>query len=91
MPGIMTWTQEIHWIPEKEPAQRKKVTIIGAGPAGLAAAYHLALKGHQCTVIDRNDRAGGSLCKEVTEEELPAEGLQKEIDLIAAAGVCIST
>ena len=68
----------------------KKVAIIGAGPAGLAAAYYLALKGHQVWVIDRNEKAGGSLCKEVIEEELPAEVLQKEIDLIGASGVNFS-
>ena len=75
------------WKPEVEGDSGKKVTLIGAGPAGLAAAYHLALKGHRCTVIDRNPAAGGSLCKEVGKEELPPAVLQKEIDLIAAVGV----
>ena len=42
------------WVPEKATDSGKKVTIIGAGPAGLAAAYYLALKGHACHVIDRN-------------------------------------
>lgn len=78
---------DIPWKPEVEGNTGKKVTIIGAGPAGLAAAYHLALKGHQCRVIDRNIVAGGSLCKEVAKEELPAAVLQKEIDQIAAVGV----
>jgi NADPH-dependent glutamate synthase beta subunit-like oxidoreductase len=75
------------WQLAAAPASGKKVAIIGAGPAGLAAAYYLALKGHQCKVIDRNQKAGGSLCKEVNEEDLPAEVLQNEIDLIGAAGV----
>jgi len=78
---------DIPWNPDKEEDTGRKVVIIGAGPAGLAAAYHLALKGHQCRIIDRNKVAGGSLCKEVDKEELPAEILQKEIDQIAAAGV----
>lgn len=78
---------ETYWKPEVAPDTGKKVTIIGAGPAGLAAAYYLALKGHRCTVVDRNRIAGGSLCKEVPEEELPAAVLQQEIDQIAAAGV----
>ncbi len=75
------------WVPEKAADSGKKVTIIGAGPAGLAAAYYLALKGHACHVIDRNDKPGGSLNKEVKSDELPATVLQQEIDLIANVGV----
>jgi ferredoxin len=78
---------ESSWTPEIAAASGKKVTVIGAGPAGLAAAYHLALMGHHCRIIDRNSTAGGSLCKEVSAEELPAEVLQQEIDLISAVGV----
>jgi len=75
------------WKPEVASDTGKKISIIGAGPAGLAAAYHLALKGHHCRIIDRNKIAGGSLCKEVSEEELPAAVLQQEIDQIASVGV----
>jgi len=78
---------EESWKPELAKDSGKKVTIIGAGPAGLAAAYHLACSGHHCQVIDRNKVAGGSLCKEVGEEELPAGVRQKEIDQIRALGV----
>lgn len=79
--------KEIRRSPETAPKTGKQITIIGAGPAGLAAAYHLALKGHQCSVIDRNKEAGGSMRKEVAEEELPVEILAKEIEIIAATGV----
>ena len=78
---------EAPWKPELAKDSGKKVTVIGAGPAGLAAAYHLALKGHQCRIIDRNPTAGGSLCKEPGEEELPAIVRQQEINQIAAMGV----
>ncbi|MCK5135923.1 MAG: (2Fe-2S)-binding protein [Bacteroidales bacterium] len=78
---------DAQWIPENEPDTGKQVTIIGAGPAGLAAAYHLALKGHNCTILDRNRKAGGSLLKEVSTEELPADVLQHEISLIGQTGV----
>jgi ferredoxin len=80
-------TADASWMPGIAERTGKQVSIIGSGPAGLAAAYHLALKGHQCTVFDRNPRAGGSLCKEVTAEELPAKVLQDEIDLIGSVGV----
>jgi NADPH-dependent glutamate synthase beta subunit-like oxidoreductase len=78
---------EESWQAPQAPRSGKKVAILGAGPAGLAAAYYLSLKGHRCRVIDRNPQAGGSLCKEVDAKELPAEVLQKEIDLIGSAGV----
>ncbi|MDX2430187.1 MAG: NAD(P)-binding protein, partial [Bacteroides sp.] len=81
---------EKSWIPEKEPDTGKSVTVIGAGPAGLAAAWHLVLKGHAVKVLDRHDLAGGSLLA-VKEEELPSEVLQKEIELIKKAGVEFQT
>jgi ferredoxin len=85
--GDTDMAEEKPWQASSAPDSGKKVAIIGAGPAGLAAAYYLVLKGHQVRVIDRNDTPGGSLCKEVDVEELPAEVLQKEIDLIRKAGV----
>ncbi|MEN8155487.1 MAG: FAD-dependent oxidoreductase [Bacteroidota bacterium] len=75
------------WMPPMEKATGKKVAVIGAGPGGLAAAWHLALKGHRVTVTDRNEKAGGSLLKEVPEAELPPEVLERELDLIRKAGV----
>ena len=78
---------DAQWVPKKSPKSRKKIAIIGSGPAGLAAAYHLSLKGHDCTVSDRNKVAGGSLCKEVAEEELPADVLASEIQFIEMVGV----
>jgi hypothetical protein len=82
--------EEIPYNPHMESPSGKKVTIIGAGPAGLAAAYYLALKGHHCTIFDRNSAAGGSLCKEPAEEELPANVLAREVELIARTGVVIN-
>lgn len=75
------------WMPEVAPATGKKVAVIGAGPAGLAAAWHLALRGHQVKLVDRNARPGGSLRKETGEAELPREVLDREIDLLFQAGI----
>jgi ferredoxin len=74
------------WIPEKEKESGKRVHIIGAGPAGLAAAWHLVLMGHKVTLTDRHQQAGGSLLA-LKQEELPAEVLQSEVELIKQAGV----
>jgi len=65
----------------------KKVAVIGAGPAGLAAAYYLQLQGTQVTLFDKDEKAGGLLRTSVSEEILPMEVLDKEIELIFKTGV----
>lgn len=65
----------------------KKVAVIGAGPAGLAAAYYLQLKGIQTTLFDKNEKAGGLLRTAINDEVLPKEVLDKEIDAILNTGV----
>lgn len=54
---------EMEWIVPNPPQVRtgKKIAVIGAGPAGLAAADQLNKAGHLVTVYDRNDRMGGLL------------------------------
>jgi NADPH-dependent glutamate synthase beta subunit-like oxidoreductase/ferredoxin len=74
------------WNPERAPESGKKVTVIGAGPAGLSAAYYLSLKGHSVVLLDRNEKPGGSLRKE-PGEALPPEVLDAEIGGIRQAGV----
>lgn len=76
-------------IPEIVPAEKtgKKVAVIGAGPAGLAAAYYMQLKGVQVTLFDKNEKAGGLLRTEIDEEKLPREILDREIEVILKTGV----
>jgi len=69
----------------------KKVAVIGAGPAGLAAANDLALQGHQVTVFEAQAEAGGMLRYGIPEYRLPRETLHKEIGYIARLGVEIRT
>ena len=75
--------------PKITPAEKigKKAAVIGAGPAGLAAAYYLQLKGVQVTLLDKNEKAGGLLRTEINDEILPKEVLDKEIDAILNTGV----
>lgn len=75
------------YVPEKKPDSGKKVAIVGAGPAGLSAAYYLLLDGHACTVIDDQERPGGNLRRDVSEEDLPRKVLDAEIGLIEKLGV----
>jgi len=69
------------------PKTGKRVAVIGAGPAGLAAAYYLQIKGVQVTLLDKNEKAGGLLRTAISEEILPREVLDKEIESIVKTGV----
>ncbi len=72
-------------IPAKQTG--KKVAVLGAGPAGLAAAYYLQQKGVQVTLLDKNEKAGGLLRTEINDEILPKNVLDKEIEVILNTGV----
>jgi ferredoxin len=65
----------------------KRIAIIGAGPAGLAAAFYLARAGHSCTVFDDHAEPGGQLRYRVARDKLPMDVLDREIDVIRKLGV----
>jgi ferredoxin len=69
---------------------KQSVAIVGAGPAGLAAAHDLVRHGHAVTVIDRHAKPGGRL-RDVAEGDLPAEVLESEVTLLAQMGVHFKT
>ncbi|MBA4393386.1 MAG: 4Fe-4S ferredoxin [Desulfobacca sp.] len=64
-----------------------KVAIIGAGPAGLTAAYYLALKGYQVTVIEAMPYAGGMMMVGIPRYRLPREVIDREVAFIEELGV----
>ncbi|MFC1838224.1 2Fe-2S iron-sulfur cluster-binding protein [Thermodesulfobacteriota bacterium] len=73
--------------PSVSPDLNKKTAIIGAGPAGLAAAYYLIREGILCTVFDGREEPGGMLRYGVSEQELPRSVLDDEIEQIRRLGV----
>ncbi len=73
--------------PEIAAATGKKVAIVGGGPAGLSAAYQLAVKGHAVTVLDMMPEMGGMLRYGIPEYRLPKAVLAAEVASIAALGV----
>lgn len=75
------------YLPSCKPAQNKRVVIVGAGPAGLAAAYYLQQQGYECTLLDEHEQPGGMLRYGISEEELARDVLDKEIALIEKLGV----
>ncbi len=74
-----------------EPPQiqktEKKAAVIGAGPAGLAAAHDLALAGHDVIVYEALPEPGGMLRYAIPEYRLPKSEVEKEINYIKALGV----
>lgn len=60
----------------------KRVAVIGGGPAGLTAAYYLALEGHQVSIFEGASKLGGMMRYGIPEYRLPKALLDKEIELI---------
>jgi len=70
------------------PAQtNKRIAIIGAGPAGLSAAFYLRRLGHEVTIYDEHQKAGGVLRYGIPNYRLPKEVLEKELELFTTLGV----
>jgi glutamate synthase (NADPH/NADH) small chain len=67
----------------------RKVAIIGAGPAGLSAAYYLRMLGHQVTIFEKLSAAGGMMRFGIPEYRLPYDQLDKDINYILSLGVQI--
>ncbi len=69
----------------------KRVLVIGAGPSGLSAAYHLARRGHEVEIRDLGDQPGGMMRYGIPAYRLPRDVLDSEIARIAALGVRLTT
>jgi 2-oxoacid:acceptor oxidoreductase delta subunit (pyruvate/2-ketoisovalerate family) len=78
------WTVE----PVAEPSG-KRVLVVGAGPSGLSAAYHLARFGHEVTVRDAGPAAGGMMRFGIPKYRLPRDTLDAEIGRILDLGVTL--
>jgi NADPH-dependent glutamate synthase beta subunit-like oxidoreductase len=68
----------------------KRVLVVGGGPSGLSAAYHLARLGHEVEVRDAGERAGGMMRYGIPAYRLPRDVLGAEIDRIGAMGVHVT-
>jgi len=73
-------------LPEKMPPSGKRVAVVGAGPAGLAAAWQLAILGHEAVVFEAEREAGGALRSAVPAERLPRDVLDAEVALVERLG-----
>ena len=69
------------------PPSGRRVLVVGAGPSGLSAAYHLTRLGHEVVIHDAGPAAGGMMRFGIPKYRLPRDVLQAEIDRILAMGV----
>jgi ferredoxin len=85
---VTDWEQETGGPrpPARKPATGKKVAILGAGPAGLSAAFFVLRAGHGCAIVDGNEIPGGSLRDPATAQTLAPQALAAEIALVQDMG-----
>ena len=73
------------------PPSGKRVLVVGAGPSGLAAAYHLTLLGHAVTIRDSGSQPGGMMRYGIPAYRLPRNILDAEVNRILDLGVTLQT
>ena len=73
--------------PRPLPPTRKRVLVVGAGPSGLSAAYHLARLGHSVTIRDAGPKAGGMMRYGIPQYRLPRDVLDAELERLFALGI----
>ena len=78
-------------IPKREAEREESVGIVGSGPAGLSAAFHLGKLGYHVTIYEAGHMLGGLLRTGIPSYRLPRDVLDKEIDQILALGVRVVT
>jgi NADPH-dependent glutamate synthase beta subunit-like oxidoreductase len=76
-------------LPGASRSTGKRVLVVGAGPSGLSAAYHLSRRGHQVEVRDAGAQPGGMMRYGIPAYRLPRDVLSAEVERIAALGVRI--
>lgn len=65
----------------------KKIAVVGSGPSGMSAAYYLNLVGHDVTVFERHDRAGGLLMYGIPNMKLDKSVVERRINLMKESGI----
>ena len=69
-------------VPKPVQKNNKKIAVIGAGPAGISAAWHLTLKGYSATLLDTGDTIGGKISSLIPDSRIPKKTLEAELDRV---------
>jgi glutamate synthase (NADPH) small chain len=87
--AIIDKAWESGWVKPQPASQRtgKKVAIVGSGPAGLASAQQLARAGHDVTVFEKSDRAGGLLRYGIPDFKLEKRVVERRLAQLEAEGI----
>jgi NADPH-dependent glutamate synthase beta subunit-like oxidoreductase len=78
--------KDLH-LPEPKADTGKKVAVIGGGPAGLSAAFHLRKRGHAVTIFEKNKKLGGMMRYGIPSYRTPRDMVDAEINRILDIGV----
>ncbi len=78
------------YVPDRAPSTGKKIAIIGAGPAGVSAAYYLQQWGHDCELFEAHEKPGGMLRYGIPSYRLPRDVIEKEVEVIERLGAKIT-
>ncbi|WP_119964441.1 glutamate synthase subunit beta [Simplicispira lacusdiani] len=91
--AIIDRAWEHGWVQPRLPQRKtgKKVAVVGAGPAGLAAAQQLARAGHDVTLFEKNDRVGGLLRYGIPDFKMEKTHIDRRVKQLEAEGVVIRT
>jgi NADH-quinone oxidoreductase subunit F len=84
-------TIQLPEVRENEQNAKRKIAIIGAGPAGLSCAYFLARMGYRPKIFEAEPRPGGMLVQGIPAYRLPREVVAREVRMIERMGVDILT
>ncbi|MFD0669102.1 glutamate synthase subunit beta [Ramlibacter sp. MAHUQ-53] len=91
--AIIDRAWENGWVKPQLPTRKtgKKVAVVGAGPAGMAAAQQLARAGHDVTLFEKNDRIGGLLRYGIPDFKMEKSHIDRRAEQMKAEGVTIRT
>jgi formate dehydrogenase major subunit len=81
---------DVVYVPSLKPSTGKKIAVVGAGPAGLSAAYFLLREGHEVEIFEAMKKPGGMMRYGIPEYRLPKDVIDAEVAVIEAMGAKMS-